>query len=261
MTKQIEIVKEKAELTPTAEALISQAINKNVPVDVLERLLAFAKEIKAIKAKEEYDYAMAEFQSECPTIKKTKEVKTKSGIVAYRYTPIESIVEQVKDVLKKHGFSYSTKMELLADGVKVVCKVTHSSGHSEESPMQVPLGNKTDIMSQTQVVAAAQTFAKRYAFCNAFGILTGDEDTDAQVEKMGVNVKLKEEGEGPKTLSHKQSRINNYEKAKDVIQKEKNSSKLMDWGDKIRESQKYTDEERNDLLALISLRIDVIENQ
>jgi len=218
MTKQIEIVKEKAELTPTAEALISQAINKNVPVDVLERLLAFAKEIKAIKAKEEYDHAMAEFQSECPMIKKTKEVKTKSGIVAYRYAPIESIVEQVKDVLKKHGFSYSTKMELLPDGVKVVCKVTHSSGHSEESPMQVPLGNKTDIMSQTQVVAAAQTFAKRYAFCNAFGILTGDEDTDAQDEsktkpvatkpvnpkveifellkKMGVNVKLKEECEG-----------------------------------------------------------------
>src|SRR5262249_52436437 len=38
------------------------------------------------------------------------------------------------------------------------------------------------IMSQTQVVAAALTFAKRYAFCNAFGILTGNEDTDAQPE-------------------------------------------------------------------------------
>ena len=35
-------------------------------------------------------------------------------------------------------------------------------------------------MSQTQVEAAALTFAKRYAFCNAFGILTGDEDTDAK---------------------------------------------------------------------------------
>ena len=30
-------------------------------------------------------------------------------------------------------------------------------------------------------MAAAQTFAKRYAFCNAFGILTGDDDNDAQV--------------------------------------------------------------------------------
>jgi hypothetical protein len=72
-------------------------------------------------------------------------------------------------------------MELVEGGVKVVCRVTHTAGHSEESPMQVPFGNKTDIMSNTQVTAAAQTFAKRYAFCNAFGILTGDEDNDAPV--------------------------------------------------------------------------------
>ena len=48
--------------------------------------------------------------------------------------------------------------------------------------LPLPLGNKTRIMSQTQVEAAALTFAKRYAFCNAFGILTGDEDTDASPE-------------------------------------------------------------------------------
>jgi len=44
--------------------------------------------------------------------------------------------------------------------------------------MEVPLGNKTSVMSQTQVVAAALTFAKRYAFCNAFGIMTGDDDNE-----------------------------------------------------------------------------------
>lgn len=162
-----------------AEILISQAINKNVPVEALERLLAMRRELKQERAKEEYDRAMAEFQADCPTIVKTKEVKTKAGIVAYRYAPIESIVEQVRDILKKHGFSYSTNMELLGNGVKVTVKVTHLTGHSEETCMSVPLGNKTDIMSQSQVVAAAQTFAKRYAFCNAFGILTGDEDNDA----------------------------------------------------------------------------------
>jgi ERF superfamily. len=34
-------------------------------------------------------------------------------------------------------------------------------------------------MSDTQHVAAALTFAKRYAFTNAFGIMTGDDDNDA----------------------------------------------------------------------------------
>lgn len=171
---------EKGIVNFNAESLISQAITQKLPVDVMERLLAMRKELKAEWAKEQYTKAMSAFQSQCPTIQKTKEVKTNTGEIAYKYAPIESIVEQIKEPLQRNGFSYSTNMELLETGVKVFVKVTHISGHSEVTEMNVPLGNKTLIMSQTQVVAAAQTFAKRYAFCNAFGILTGDEDTDAR---------------------------------------------------------------------------------
>lgn len=165
------------------EALLQQAIDKGVPVETMERLLAMRTQLKQERAKEAYDRSMADFQAECPTIVKTKEVKTNSGQLAYRYAPIESIVSQVKDLLQKHGFSYSTGMELLEGGVKVRMRVTHSDGHSEEFYMEVPFGTKTGVMSQTQVAAAATTFAKRYAFCNAFGILTGDEDTDAKAEE------------------------------------------------------------------------------
>jgi hypothetical protein len=171
----------------SAEALIAQAIEKNLPVETMERLLAMRRELKQEWAKEQYDKAMAAFQAECPTIQKTKEVKTKSGIVAYRYAPIETIVSQVKEVLKKHGFSYSIQTVTGENRVKSICIVKHKDSHSENYEMEVPLGNKTDIMSASQVVAAASTFSKRYAFCNAFGILTGDEDndgnTDALVEK------------------------------------------------------------------------------
>lgn len=161
------------------ENMLVLAINKSVPVETMERLLAMRRELKQEAAKEAYDRAMAAFQAECPTIVKTKEVRTNSGGLAYKYAPIESIVSQVQPFLKTHGFSYSTTMELKETGVRVICKVTHEQGHSEESPMEVPFGTKTQMMSQSQVAAAASTFAKRYAFCNAFGILTGDEDTDA----------------------------------------------------------------------------------
>lgn len=185
------------------EALISEAIKQGTPVDTMERILAMRRELKAEFAKEEFDRAMAKFQSECPVITKTKEVKTKSGVVAYRYAPIESIVEQVKVPLQANGFSYSTNMELLESGVKVSVKVTHAAGHSELTQMSVPLGTKTDIMSASQVVAAAQTFAKRYAFCNAFGILTGDEDNDA--------VSNGEPNTGPATRSvpYKEAKLSN----------------------------------------------------
>lgn len=162
----------------SVEGFISQAIANNVPVETMERLLAMRKDLKAEQAREAYIGAMAKFQSECPTIQKTKEVRTRNGEVAYAYAPIESIVAQVKDALKDNGFSYSTNMEMFEHSVKVVVKVQHVHGHSESTEMTVPLGTKTAVMSDSQVVAAASTFAKRYAFLNAFGILTGDQDND-----------------------------------------------------------------------------------
>lgn len=177
--------KEVAAVSPaqmtSVEGLLSQAIAKGATVDTLERLLTMRRELQSEFAKKQYDTAMAAFQVECPVIKKTKEVKLKSGTTAYKYAPIESILKQVKALLQRHGFSYTTRMELMANGVKAIVKVTHTDGHSEESAMEVPFGTKTDVMSQSQVAAAAQTFAKRYAFCNAFGILTGDEDSEEAV--------------------------------------------------------------------------------
>ena len=164
-----------------AEALIAKAIDKKVPVETMERLLMMRRELKAEWAKAEFDKALAAFQAECPIIKKTKSVKTDTGDIAYKYAPLESIVDQVKGILTKNGFSYSVDQPEARQGyIKVAVTVKHQSGHSEVTCVELPLGNKTRIMSQTQVEAAALTFAKRYAFCNAFGILTGDDDTDAK---------------------------------------------------------------------------------
>jgi ERF superfamily len=164
-----------------AEALIAKAIDKKVPVETMERLLKMRSELRAEWAKAEFAKAMAAFQAECPIIKKTKGVRTDTGEIAYKYAPLESIVEQVKDTLCNHGFSYCVDQPEAKQGyIKVALTVKHTSGHSEVTSVELPLGNKTRIMSQTQVEAAALTFAKRYAFCNAFGILTGDDDTDAK---------------------------------------------------------------------------------
>lgn len=160
------------------ESVIAQAVEKGTPVDVMERLLAMRTQIKQERAKEAFDRSMARFQAECPVIKKTKEVMS-NGRLLYKYAPIESIVSQVKDAVQNNGFSYSTDMEMGDKTVTVFVTVVHAEGYSQTKKMTVPLGTKTSAMSDTQVTAAATTFAKRYAFCNAFGILTGDEDTDA----------------------------------------------------------------------------------
>jgi len=184
MTKELIKKEKKTEITASnslsPESLIEKALTNNVAVETIEKLLAMRRELKAEFAKEQFDLAMANFQSECPVIEKRKNGATTGGKVAYKYAPLESIVQQTKEVIGRNGLSYQIKIETGKELVKAICIVKHISGHSESSEMEGPHGVKTGIMSNTQVYAATSTFLKRYAFCNAFGIMTGDVDNDAQ---------------------------------------------------------------------------------
>lgn len=167
------------------EALISQAITSGASIETMERIMAMRDKLKAEQAKSEFNQAMANFQSECPTIEKTKKVFEKGSTtkVRYSYAPIDSIVSQTKEFISKYGLSYTIKITNDEKNLTATCIVTHSAGHSEESSFVVPIGSE-QFMSDPQKYAARSTFAKRYAFCNAFGIMTGDEDKDdVQVEQ------------------------------------------------------------------------------
>lgn len=176
---------QKTEIMPldvNPEALIAKAIAKgnDIPIDTMEKLLAMRRELKAEWSKEEYFKALANFQQACPEIKKTKIVYNKnSTTVRYRYAPLEDIVEQCKDLLKENGFSYNIKTMQQESFMTAICVTHHIAGHSEESALEIPIDHDA-YMNIAQQVASALTYAKRYAFNNAFGIMTGDEDDDAQ---------------------------------------------------------------------------------
>ncbi len=132
-------------------AMVQRAIDKGVPVETMERLLAMYEKLQARQAKAAFDAALASFQGECPTIAKTTKVLNKDGV----------------DAGMEPGF------------IRATCRVTHQLGHSEASSFAVPI-DRDAFMNPAQKVASALTFAKRYAFCNGFGILTGDEDDDSR---------------------------------------------------------------------------------
>lgn len=171
------------------EYLISKAIDKGLTLDMLERLLEMRRHLQAEQdavvarqAKLAYDQALSEFQRECPVIAKRKSVLNKDGkSVRYRYAPLGDIVEQVKELLGKHGFSHKIGEAFLDRDTKeivAVCTITHRAGHSEPTERRFPLA-MSDFMSPAQSFASAYTFASRYAFCGALGILTSDDDDDA----------------------------------------------------------------------------------
>lgn len=166
--------------SPSVEGMITLAIEKGATVETLERLMAIRREVRAEQAKAEFDRALAAFQGECPTIQKTAKVMNKDGkTVRYQYAPLDAIIHQVKGLLQKHGFSYSVDAKAELKQVTAVCKLSHLSGHSETGEFAVPIDSDA-YMNPAQRVASALTFAKRYAFCNKCGIMTGDLDDDSE---------------------------------------------------------------------------------
>lgn len=163
-----------------AEMLIGKAIEQNISVESLEKLLTMRRDLKAEWAKEQFDKAMAAFQAECPTINKERRVSF--GTTNYAYAPLEAIVQQVKSLLAQNGFSYTFDTKEEDKGITVYCMANHISGHMKQSECYIAL-DEANKMNVSQKSGAAMTYGKRYAFCNAFGILTGDEDNDAQSPK------------------------------------------------------------------------------
>jgi hypothetical protein len=178
------------EESKVVNTFITDAIAKGLPVETMEKLFALREKVKAEYAKEEFMSAMANFQRDCPVIEKTKKVFEKGSDtkVRYAYADLGGIVEQVKKPLAENKLSYDFITEEIQGTLKVTCTVTHALGHSKSSSFQVPIGAEA-YMSDVQKYGARVTFAKRYAFCNALGILTADEDTDSP-EDTKVNTKL-----------------------------------------------------------------------
>ena len=65
-------------------------------------------------------------------------------------------------------------------------------GHTQRVAVRVPI-DKSGYMNPTQQHGSAISYAKRYALCDAFGILTADEDDDA----IGTYPEMKENKEAP----------------------------------------------------------------
>jgi hypothetical protein len=156
------------------EAIFRLAIEMEGTAETLEKLMGIRRELNAEAARTAFDDALSQFQRECPLIKK-KKFGAKN---AYKFAPLDEIVFQVQELLTKHGFSYTVTSQVEPKWVTAVCRVKHSGGHSENSEFKIPIDDRNVMMNDPQKYAGSLTFAKRYAFCNAFGILTCDEDRD-----------------------------------------------------------------------------------
>lgn len=164
------------QLTSIMTVIERCALNPNVDVEKMQKLLDMQERILNRNAKQSFAAALAGMQADMPQITKNGEIKI-NGKVQSKYALFEDINEQVKPVLQKYGFAISFRVKQNEKSIKIIAILSHQEGHSEETELDLPIdtsGNKNSVQS----VGSSLQYGKRYAMCALLNISTGGEDDD-----------------------------------------------------------------------------------
>lgn len=166
-----------------ATGLVQLAIERGVPVEVLERLVALKERMAERDARGAFFQALADFHAEVGPIPKTAAITvTRAGTqeVRSRYAPLDKIVAHVRPLLQRHGFIFHWNSTLRENGnVCITCHLRHVDGHSESADFEFPQKEAgAPGMNGVQIAGSARTYGERYSLIQVLGLTTADEDTD-----------------------------------------------------------------------------------
>lgn len=175
---------------PDVSDVIRLMVEKNLPPDALERGFALYERMQAMDAKQKFNGAMAKFAAECPPVpRRTENAQfqvTRAGTRQNRtYASLEDIAETIRAPLAANGLSYRWTGTDVKDGrLTMECVISHVGGHSESSPVVLPVESKAGC-SEQQKYGTAMEYARRYSLIQALGLTSCDPDTDGNDESGG----------------------------------------------------------------------------
>lgn len=162
-------------------SLITQvALDPNVNVEKMVKILDMQERILNKQAEFEFNQAMAKAMAEIPSFEKSKKVPKFKGGNGYQFTyaSFESINKLVKPIIAKHGLFITFMTDFQSDNhVMITAKITHKSGHSQETSMRFPF-DPSGSKNQIQATGSAISYGKRYTMNALLNITTHDEDDD-----------------------------------------------------------------------------------
>lgn len=186
----MELTKQNTAVEPTNPGhLLELAINKDLDVEKLTKLMELQKAWQADQARKLFFEAMSQFQSQAPEIRKTKKVgfETAKGKTEYHYAPLSDITRQIKDACEKVGLTYRWEIKDTKEEIQVTCLITHTSGHTETTTMTASpdvSGSKNPIQAR----GSAIEYLKRYTLIGALGISTADSDVDGELPQIDIDI-------------------------------------------------------------------------
>ncbi len=172
-------------LAPTDQGpsrLLEMAVQQNLDIDKLERLVAMQERWNAEQARKAYYDAMARFQRLLPALEKDSHVHyvTKTNaVIDYDHTTLGTIKKQIQESAADCGLSYRWEFNDSPDLMEVTCVITHTDGHSERSTQSAPIdtsGNKSTIHGRQ----SSRSYLMRGTVVGALGLMTADKDDDGR---------------------------------------------------------------------------------
>jgi hypothetical protein len=156
------------------------AADPNVDIDKLERLLEMQERVMMRDAEMAFNIAMNAAQSEMrPISANASNPQTKS-----RYASFDKLDKVLRPIYTHHGFSLSFDEgdSPKPEHVRVICYVSHVSGHTRTYHRDMPADGKGakggDVMTKTHAAGAAGSYGARYLLKGIFNVAVGEDDAD-----------------------------------------------------------------------------------
>ncbi len=187
---------------PSVALMLQAVIDKGVTSDnvkSLEALVGLYERMQDRDAVKQFNEAFLELQKEIPKIQATVPVKNRDGTVRFKYAPLPDIEEQLRPIALARGFTWSYSEGASTDTqIEKVCTIYHTAGHSRRHPYRVTKSAPPGATA-TQGDGSTHSYAKRGCLCDAFSIITHDEEdaknvgasiTESQAQDLETRAKL-----------------------------------------------------------------------
>jgi hypothetical protein len=168
----------KVENVAPAPDYLAMLIEKDAPMETLEKFMELQERHEANEARKAYVKAMAAFKSNPPEIIKNKHVSysAKGGKTEYDHASLDHVAESVSKALSAHDLSFAWKTEQNGK-IIVTCSITHEMGHSESTSLSAD-ADTTGSKNPIQAIGSAITYLQRYTLLSLLGLAAKGQDDD-----------------------------------------------------------------------------------
>lgn len=170
--------------TGSPVAVMELALNKDMDIDKLTKILDLQERWEKNEAKKAYTQAMADFKKTPLKIIKDKHVsfQTSKGKTQYDHASLGNVTATINSALAEHGLSASWKTEQ-EKGITVTCTITHKLGYSESNTLS-STADTTGTKNNIQALGSTITYLQRYTLLALTGLATHDQDDDGKTSEV-----------------------------------------------------------------------------